>query len=378
MSRFRRILLAVSGLNPQVITETLYCLHGEGRMVDEIHCITTRQGRDTLLAALMDGGTGPLYRFCVEYGAEVPYFPAENIHVPLDSRGRELGEILGQDDNEALLKLCLRLTAEFTADPDTAVYFLVAGGRKTMTSCLSFAAQMYGRPQDRIYHVLVPPEFESCRDFWYPPRTPRLLELRDKAGIPFLRSTSHAVVRLLAVPFLPLRGHIERSAPELLATPPDSSGGLLTALVRDEERVFVISPTAGCISCGPLGMDMHPARLALLTFFCEKRLVYDQPPPGDDTSCPPWFLGIEEIFACQRRLTALYEAIRGRKPGTMSSTGITNLNANNFNSYKSRIRRELVKHFGAPGEQLAIRSWGTRPHTRYGLIIERRRLQLKW
>ncbi|MBQ4492261.1 MAG: hypothetical protein II967_03045, partial [Deltaproteobacteria bacterium] len=242
----------------------------------------------------------------------------------------------------------------------------------------SFAAQMYGRPQDRIYHVLVPPEFESCRDFWYPPRTPRLLELRDRAGIPFLRSTSHAVVRLLAVPFLPLRGHIERSAPELLATPPESSGGLLAALVRDEERVFVVSPAKGCISCGPLGMDMHPARLVLLAFFCEKRLENNQPPPGDDTSCPPWFLGIEEIFACQRRLTALYEAIRGRKPGSMSSTGITNLNANNFNSYKSRIRRELVKHFGAPGEQLAICSRGTRPHTRYGLMIERGRLRLEW
>ena len=29
---------------------------------------------------------------------------------------------------------------------------------------------LYGRPQDRIYHVLVSPEFESSGVFFYPPR----------------------------------------------------------------------------------------------------------------------------------------------------------------------------------------------------------------
>ncbi|RKX57645.1 MAG: TIGR02584 family CRISPR-associated protein, partial [Thermodesulfobacteriota bacterium] len=41
-----------------------------------------------------------------------------------------------------------------TASKDTAVYFLIAGGRKTMSACLAVAAQFYGRPQDRVYHVL--------------------------------------------------------------------------------------------------------------------------------------------------------------------------------------------------------------------------------
>ena len=380
MSRIRRVMLAVSGLNPQVITEALYCLNSEGRMVDEIHCVTTRKGRDLLLSSLLDGGKGPLYRFCAEYGAAPPVFPPENIHVPTDARGREVNEILAQEDNEALLALCLRLAARATADADTAVCFLVSGGRKTMAACLSFAAMTYGRPQDRIYHALVSPDFERSRDFWYPPREPRLLELRDENGLPFMRDTRHASVQLVALPFVPLRGHIERSDPKLLSVPPDEPGGLLAALVREDECVFTVSSRTGDISCATMGgMDLSPAPLALLAFFCEKRLECDAPAPADATACPPWFVSLEEVFAGQKRITELYEAIRvGRPGGAVSDTGIIGLNQENFNSYKSRINAELKRRFGPHGEKLAIQSRGTRPNTRYGLMIERSRLRLEW
>ncbi len=43
----KNILLAVTGLSLQVITETLYALHQNNRHVDAIHVITTRrQGKD--------------------------------------------------------------------------------------------------------------------------------------------------------------------------------------------------------------------------------------------------------------------------------------------------------------------------------------------
>ncbi len=37
----KNTLLAVTGLSPQVITETLYALHQNNRKVDGIHVITT-------------------------------------------------------------------------------------------------------------------------------------------------------------------------------------------------------------------------------------------------------------------------------------------------------------------------------------------------
>ncbi|NLV24760.1 MAG: TIGR02584 family CRISPR-associated protein, partial [Deltaproteobacteria bacterium] len=40
----KTVLLAVCGLSPQVITETLYALHQQGRQVDAVRVLTTRQG----------------------------------------------------------------------------------------------------------------------------------------------------------------------------------------------------------------------------------------------------------------------------------------------------------------------------------------------
>ncbi|MBW2021016.1 MAG: TIGR02584 family CRISPR-associated protein, partial [Deltaproteobacteria bacterium] len=46
----KNILLAVTGLSPQVITETLFALHQQNRTVDAIHIITTRQGKEKINA----------------------------------------------------------------------------------------------------------------------------------------------------------------------------------------------------------------------------------------------------------------------------------------------------------------------------------------
>ena len=374
VAAMQRILLAISGLNPQVITETLYCLHMEGRAVQAIHIITTRPGKDSVLTALLDNGKGKFYQFCTEYelAASGVDFHPDNIHVPKNTEGKELDDILSQEDNEAFLKLCLRLTANLTADSRSAVYFLVAGGRKTMTSCVSFAAQMYGRKQDRIFHVLVSPEFEGHRDFWYPPKESRLLKLRDKNGEPFYKETRYATVQLISIPFLSLRKHL----PGHLLTGPDTPGALMARLVREEERVFTLSLTGRTVTYGSLQMDIKPAHMALLACFAEIRLHSCDELSQDPTDCPPWFLGLEELFARQTRLTALYETIRGTDASGMSDTGITNLNAENFNSYKSRIKSELQTNFGTLADALIIQSWGKRPNTRYGLRINKKGLVL--
>lgn len=369
-----RILLAVSGLNPQVITETLYCLHMEGRAVQAIHLVTTRPGRDRALAALLDGGCGKFYQFCREYdlaAAKIDFHP-DNIHVPQNSQGRELDDILSQEDNEALLQLCLELAAGLTAESRNTVYFLVAGGRKTMTSCLSFAAQMYGRRQDRIYHVLVSSEFEGHREFWYPPKESHLLKLHDKNGDPFYKETRYANIQLISIPFLSLRKHL----PAGLIHGPDTPGALMAQLVREEERFFTLSLTGKTVTYGSLQMDIKPAHLALLACFAEIRLHSCDALPQDPADCPPWFLGLEEFFTQQERITALYETIRSMSASGMSDTGITNLNAENFRSYMSRVNQSLRTTFGPAGEQLTIQPWGKRPSTRYGIRIEKNRLKL--
>lgn len=147
----KNILLAVCGLSPQVITEALYALHQEGRCVDEVYVITTRQGKDIINAQLLSPADGQYYQYLRDYRIEAGQiaFGPDHVQVIVDERGREIPDILEADDNEQFLKKCLELTFSLTRDEETAVFFLVAGGRKTMSSCLTLAAQLYGRPQDR-------------------------------------------------------------------------------------------------------------------------------------------------------------------------------------------------------------------------------------
>ncbi len=132
----KNILLAVTGLSPQVITETLYALHQNNRKVDSVHVITTRDGKDKIYAELIDRGKGYFYRYLSEYDIDPATidFSYKNIHVITDAHGNEIPDIISEADNEKLLKKCLDLTFHFTNRPDTAVFFSIAGGRKTMSS----------------------------------------------------------------------------------------------------------------------------------------------------------------------------------------------------------------------------------------------------
>lgn len=52
----KRTLLAVCGLSPQVITETLYALFQEGRLPDSVHALTTTEGKARCLSNLFGSG----------------------------------------------------------------------------------------------------------------------------------------------------------------------------------------------------------------------------------------------------------------------------------------------------------------------------------
>ncbi|KAF0155225.1 MAG: cytoplasmic protein [Syntrophaceae bacterium] len=193
------ILLAITGLSPQVITETLFALHQQRALVDEIHIITTRIGREHINAHLLASGSGQFYRYLAEYGIDKATisFSHQHLHIICDENGIEIDDISTEEENEILLKKCLELSYRLTSRSDTTVFFSIAGGRKTMSACLMVAAQMYARPQDRIYHVLVSPEFESSRDFYYPPKKSTPLELRDAKGQKVIKETSYADVKLV-------------------------------------------------------------------------------------------------------------------------------------------------------------------------------------
>ncbi len=204
----RRILLMVTGRTPQVVTETLYALtqRSDPFVPTEVHLITTAEGAQDANLALLDPTEGWFHRLCADYGLTGIGFDAGHIHSILDSDGQPVDDIRTEAEHRACADLITETVRDLTADEDgSALHVSLAGGRKTMTYYLGNALTLFGRPQDRLSHVLVPPPFETNREFFYPPPVSRRLYVE-----PLKRwfDAKDGVVTLADIPFVRLRNSL--------------------------------------------------------------------------------------------------------------------------------------------------------------------------
>jgi CRISPR-associated protein (TIGR02584 family) len=193
----RRILLAVTGLSPQIVTETLYALAAERRLwvPTEIRIITTRQGAEKARRTLLSADSGWFHRLRGDYRLPAIAFGVKDIHVITGPKGAPLDDILEEADNAAVADFITEEVREITADPKASLHVSIAGGRKTMGFYVGYALSLFGRAQDRLSHVLVPLSFESRNDFFYPaPGAEACVHLGD---IPFVRLRDGLPERLL-------------------------------------------------------------------------------------------------------------------------------------------------------------------------------------
>jgi len=242
-----------------------------------------------------------------------------------------------------------------------------------MSSCLTLAAQLYGRPQDRIYHVLITPEFESNRDFFYPPKTSTPIILKDRQGQPYVKETRYASINLIPLPFVSIR---ERISSDLLHKPMDPAS-LMLSLVKEEEYRLVVDLESCKLLYKNMEMDMMPARMALYAFFAfQKRRCSKE--TRSCQGCYDCYLPLQKIYECQDEISGIYRKISVFKEfSEMSNSGILGLTAENFQSYKAKIRKDLEKGFGVIAlPELTIESVGQRPDTYYGIRIDKKRLRI--
>jgi CRISPR-associated protein (TIGR02584 family) len=373
----RSVLWAVCGRTPQVITETLYALQLQGRQVEAVRVLTTASGKAECNARLFDPEQGHYYQFLRDF--DIPRngmdFGPRHVHAVADSHGRPIEDITGEEDNELFLRACMEHAFALTSDPGRAVYFSIAGGRKTMGACLALAAQFYGRPQDRLFHVLVSPEFENCPEFFYPPPQSRAVTLRDQMGQPFQKETRYARVTLVHLPFVSVRERLSES----MLTTPESPEALLLSTVREERPTLVIDLQERKVCWKGVESDLSPAHLALYAFFAMTKKRSDC---GLEScsQCQECFPTVAEVLDRSEELARLYQQgiPRERVIEAMSDTGILSLNQENFHSFRGKINKRLEKAFGPyDAGDLQIASTGTRPGTRYGILLERKQIQLR-
>ena len=247
----RRVLLAVTGLSPQVVTETLYALTQRQQppfVPTEVRLITTATGAREARLNLLAEKTGWFHRLRAEYRLPAIRFDADCIHVLDDGQGRALDDIRTPEQNERAADFITDIVRSLTEDDSAALHVSLAGGRKTMGYYLGYALSLYGRAQDALSHVLVSEPFENNREFFYPTRNEHPIRVRrgdkeqtfdcreaqvDLAPIPFVRLRDGLPERLRkgSAPFSRVVAAAERSRrPPQLAL----QVGARTALLDDE------------------------------------------------------------------------------------------------------------------------------------------------
>lgn len=197
----KKILVAVTGMSPQILTETVYALHRrDGWHPDEVFVLTTGVGRRNLVDTLL-GDNGFFRRLCDDYGLPPVCFDEGHIKVIENGCGQKLDDIRSPAENNLAADMIVRFIHDLCADPDNELHVSIAGGRKSMGFYIGYALSLFGRNQDRLSHVLVEEAFENNRDFFYPPSKTRLIDT-PKFG---MLDAAKAEVMLADIPFVRMR-----------------------------------------------------------------------------------------------------------------------------------------------------------------------------
>ena len=356
----RRILLAATGLSPQIVTETLYALATASPAAfapTEIHVITTAQGARLARAALLHPDGGQFHALLRDYPkVGKPSFDETRIHIVKDAKGIDLADIRTPEENSLAADAIAALVGQFTADGNCALHVSIAGGRKTMGFYLGYAFSLYARPQDRLSHVLVNAPFESHPDFFYPPVKPRRLALRDKGHI----DTADAVVTLAEIPVVRLRHGLPRALQQRSARFSETVAAIQASLAPP---VLQIDLPAACVVCGATNVPMKPQLAAWFGWWAW--LAQQRPGAG----LRHWReTGKAEVDA----FLSIYHAVAGRHAPEYAATVkrlADGMEKEFFQEKNSKLERVLRDTLGAAATPYLLVRQGARPHTLRGLAL---------
>ena len=353
----RRILLAVTGLTPQVLTETLYALavQAENKFLPtEIHVITTCEGADRIRLSLLDPSLGELHALCSQYGIGGIAFPLENIHVIEDTSGNPLIDIRTPADNLRAADYIVHYVRNFCGDESSALHVSIAGGRKSMGFFAGYALSLFGRMQDSLSHVLVNDPFESLPEFFFPPVQGKVLHARNGRSV----HSSDARIMLADIPFVRLRGGIPPSLQDSEVSFHETVEGVQSGL-RFISLSFDLSRTSIC--CGGRWVKLPPALFAFYLWLGRARITAS---PEDGV--------IRWQDANHEDYLKIYAEVAGSMSAVLEKAQQTLKNGFErefFEQKASKINRILKEQLPLEASAYQIATFGIKPHKKYGLKL---------
>ena len=285
----KKIVLVVGmGTSPAVMTETVWALAHQSDPVvpDEIVVITTKSGKDALRTAIMSGAPSVWNRLknalakekIAIYGKLV--FGDTSIRVIPDADGNEVSDLRTGADNLRAADFMLGELRKYTADSATTVLCSIAGGRKTMSALLFSCMSLLGREEDKVYHVLIPPEYECGMNppFFFPEKAVKH-ELLSRGQTTGKRVSSSKIgIELFEVPFVRMRGWYQ----DKFKSEPPSYKSLISK-VQSVAPPAVVYPEIEIDACNGWvkvnGVDVKMSRpcfaaLLLLASGCEPKKLH--------------------------------------------------------------------------------------------------------
>lgn len=369
----RRVLVALTGLTPQVMTETLYALLQQqpAFVPTELHLVTTDEGKRRAVQLLRDPVHG-LTALWAQYGSgPMPAFDYDtHVHVIREAE-QVLDDVTDAAHQVSTADTIIETLRPLALDPQCAVHASIAGGRKSMSFYMGYVMSLLAREQDRMSHVLVNAPFESLPAFSFPPRIPNDLGLPDGR----LVSTAEARVKLSQVPFVHLYQRLPQQLLESLVSFQSLVEQAELALARPQLVIDMSRRSIGVRGPGSrsLVVSLSPHEMALYAYLADTRR-HGVPPLDSEAEAglvhfpaekarTPGRLAIDE-----RRLARIVEPLNLAIKDVLSDWTTASSRNERFNGIKSKLAHAM-------GERLffVVRVWGPSERGRgkdgrYGLL----------
>lgn len=378
-ARYKEIFVFIAGSTPQVITETLCSLATLKPPVypDEICIITTTKGREIAETAFFKKGI--LKQLIAEYGLPALFLNRTAFIIPkirtVDSTGAELQDIRDSAENELMGDIITSLIKEKTVDMSARLHCSLSGGRKTMSFYLGAALQLFGRPWDKLYHVLVSPEFESNPDFFYKPKKDRIIECRGKR-----MNTKNACITLAELPFIRLRNKLSLEGSSFRELVQEGQREIDIALIQPELKVRL---REGAIKIGQNTVRLTPLHFVIYLAYLKRKINHckypERPYCHDCSDCFPSLLELSTKTALEE-MAKNYMLISPAKVHDLLHRHKEGLSQEILRQAISKIKRTMLEQLKDESMALccsittAFRGYA---NTRHGIRLEKGKIRLE-
>jgi CRISPR-associated protein (TIGR02584 family) len=169
---FKEVFVAVIGTTPQVLTECLYYYYskyyGKNRRFSKIIVITTSTGKRSIEDGILIPERINALESQLNLSSGAIPFTASDIITLNDEKGVPLADIRTNTDNQLATQQTFDILKRVTDDNETRVTATVAGGRKTMSTTMAVAYQLFARQQDELIHLITHDSRFGDSEWYFP------------------------------------------------------------------------------------------------------------------------------------------------------------------------------------------------------------------